>query len=486
MKVHIDIACVHGSKPQVFITYEDIASDPNLTCEVLYQTLRAEQEARGGKLPEILYLQLDNCIRENKNTYLFAYICWLVERNIFKTAYVSFLPVGHTHFDCDRLASRIAFAMKYRDVTAIGDLRSIIEQCNHPAPQVEILNAVADVKGLFNPSDNCNCPVATSRVQRLLGCATKVPPRTLKQREFMSETSPLHWQARKDLEGKVVLQSKLTCDDDQWSAQHYPWTPSAPRPDDRTFEEGSSGLRPSDLKTRKQKPLADTRATELAKSLPHVKSKLSEDDWEAVKDIWDSLVGDTHLEDRPLPHDGLFINEEDDPCLRALAQQQNEAAEDSRLFMRPPSRVFQNTNRQALDREKRKRRGRADGELIVGNLVALTGKYTEDVTRNDQQDFWVAKILQLDHEAEQVHVSYYNTPVLRCLTSHRAKYRAWVGAHSKDWIDTSRVLHTFTEFTPGGLITAFERRKIGFALNLPPDSDAFTTEAEKDTDSDSD
>jgi hypothetical protein len=221
---------------------------------------------------------------------------------------------------------------------------------------------------------------------------------------------------------------------------------------------------------------------ELAKSLPNVRSKLSEDDWEAMNDIWDSLKGDTHLEDRPVSHDGLFINEEDDPCLRAVAQQQSEVAQDSRLFMRPSCRVFQNTNRQALDREERKRRGRADGELVIGNLVALTGKYTEDVTLDKQQDCWVGKILELDHEHEQVHVSYYNTPVIRCLDSARAKYRAWTAAHARDWIDISRVLHTFAAFTPGMLITAHDRRKIQMALNLPPDSDAFASEAEEDTD----
>ena len=116
LRIHIDIACVHGSRPHMFLAYENMCSDPNMTCEVLYRTLRKEQELRGGgPLPPTFFLQMDNCIRENKNTTLFCYVAWLVERGIFETAYVSFLPVGHTHFDCDRVASRISTAIPADD-----------------------------------------------------------------------------------------------------------------------------------------------------------------------------------------------------------------------------------------------------------------------------------------------------------------------------------------------------------------------------------
>lgn len=37
-------------------------------------------------LPEVLYLQLDNCFREKKNKYLFGYCALLVELNIFREA----------------------------------------------------------------------------------------------------------------------------------------------------------------------------------------------------------------------------------------------------------------------------------------------------------------------------------------------------------------------------------------------------------------
>ena len=101
----------------------------------------------------------------------------------------------------------------------------------------------------------------------------------------MKDTSSLHWLIRRDLEKKVAIQSKLICDDEQWSAQHYPWTNAAPRSGGRTFVEKTSGLRPSDLRRAAQKPLAKKRADELKKSLKHVKHKLSRQEWEETNKI---------------------------------------------------------------------------------------------------------------------------------------------------------------------------------------------------------
>ena len=72
--------------------------------------IKREEEARGGELPDTMYLQLDNCIRENKNTYVITFLAWLIERGVFKVIKVSFLPVGHTNFDNDQVASRVSTA----------------------------------------------------------------------------------------------------------------------------------------------------------------------------------------------------------------------------------------------------------------------------------------------------------------------------------------------------------------------------------------
>ena len=114
LKHHVEIAQVAGSPEQVytFVTQEDIRGDPNLTVECIQRILKKEERRRGGALPKELCLQLDNCWRENKNSYTLAYLASLVERGIFDVIYLSFLPVGHTNFVPDRIASRIAVAVK--------------------------------------------------------------------------------------------------------------------------------------------------------------------------------------------------------------------------------------------------------------------------------------------------------------------------------------------------------------------------------------
>jgi hypothetical protein len=469
----MEIACVHGSPPYVYLGYENLYSDPNLICDVLYRTLRAEQEKRGGKLPKILYIQLDNCIRENKNTAFFCYVSWLVERGIFHHIYVSFLPVGHTHFDCDALASRISVAFRYNDVLDLQSLVEYIRHCNFPSPIVVVIDAVPDVKGLFNPTGEQTFPVTTSRVRRCAGCSTKEHPQ--RERDFyMGATSPLHWFIRKDLLGKVFVQTKLTCDDTQWSTQFYPWTPNAPRPDNRDFEPSTSGLRPSDLRMAAQKPLTETRAIELKRSIPQVEIRLTTSEWEEVTKIYDMLRTDVHLELRVVPHGGLFIDELDEPAPPVVVEHEQEEA---RLFLRPPSRVFNNTNRQAIDRLNRKRRGRARSELVIGNFVAITTNYLDSVPEAERQDFWVGKIISLDYETEDLHISYYHTAALQCLTKD-CMYRAWTGRYSKDWVSISRVLHTFDDFTARKRINAENKRLIGAAIDLPADE----SEAEPDED----
>ena len=104
-----------------------------------------------GKLAKTLYLQLDNCPRENKNSYLVAFCNWLVQRHVFDTIELSFLQVGHTHNECDQVAYRISFACRHNDVCTRGDLAKINRNGYTPKPFVTHLDEVADFKRLVNP-----------------------------------------------------------------------------------------------------------------------------------------------------------------------------------------------------------------------------------------------------------------------------------------------------------------------------------------------
>ena len=50
-----------------------------------------------NRLHEVIYIQLDNTSRENKNKYFIAFMAYLVAMRYTKEVIMSFLMVGHTH-----------------------------------------------------------------------------------------------------------------------------------------------------------------------------------------------------------------------------------------------------------------------------------------------------------------------------------------------------------------------------------------------------
>ena len=142
LKTHLMIDIVHGRGCHVYITPEArVASDPNLTIECLQRTLK-RIEAQDGYLPPVLYLQLDNCWRENKNSYVIAYLAWLVERKVFKKIFLSFLPVGHTHNEADQCASCLSIGCRNHDIKCLEDLQRVIKKSYFPVPEVEYISEV--------------------------------------------------------------------------------------------------------------------------------------------------------------------------------------------------------------------------------------------------------------------------------------------------------------------------------------------------------
>ena len=69
--------------------YYQYPHDSNLTMTVLLEVLVRWSEE--FDLPPILYLQFDNCVRENKNRYMFALLALLVEDKIF----IKYLILGN-------------------------------------------------------------------------------------------------------------------------------------------------------------------------------------------------------------------------------------------------------------------------------------------------------------------------------------------------------------------------------------------------------
>jgi hypothetical protein len=75
---------VHTQNPQGKIAYAFLdlyewPHDANLIANIMLLIFNQEKP-----LPPVLYLQLDNCFRENKNKYMLGFCSLLVEFGIFK------------------------------------------------------------------------------------------------------------------------------------------------------------------------------------------------------------------------------------------------------------------------------------------------------------------------------------------------------------------------------------------------------------------
>ena len=70
-------------------------------------------------LPPVLYVQLDNCWKDNKCRFVKAFWSMLVAKGIFREVYVSYLLVGHTHDDIDASFGRWSMDLRENDYPTI-------------------------------------------------------------------------------------------------------------------------------------------------------------------------------------------------------------------------------------------------------------------------------------------------------------------------------------------------------------------------------
>lgn len=138
--IHTDNA--EGRIPLIFYDIKHLPHDSNLTIHCLSAALLKLK----GKFGKSLFLQLDNCFRENKNKYVLSFVSLLVELKIFKEAYIHFLPVGHTHEDVDQMFSCVARQLKSRNALTLPDLEAETSKSYSPPIEVIPVTMVQDVK----------------------------------------------------------------------------------------------------------------------------------------------------------------------------------------------------------------------------------------------------------------------------------------------------------------------------------------------------
>ncbi|KAL3683360.1 hypothetical protein R1sor_001382 [Riccia sorocarpa] len=75
-----------------------------------------------NKLPPTFYIQLDNSSKDNKNWVMMAFFSELVIRGVFKTVFMSFLIVGHTHEDVDAFFSKVNKMLSFQHISNVPQL----------------------------------------------------------------------------------------------------------------------------------------------------------------------------------------------------------------------------------------------------------------------------------------------------------------------------------------------------------------------------
>ena len=75
-------------------------------CTILHDYFSSlRQTTPPNEWPHTLFLQVDNCWKENKNTTDLRYMGLLIKFGWFKNVHINSLPVGHTHEDIDQMFS---------------------------------------------------------------------------------------------------------------------------------------------------------------------------------------------------------------------------------------------------------------------------------------------------------------------------------------------------------------------------------------------
>jgi hypothetical protein len=143
LNVHVTGVLVHNAKQRAFVYtwLDNFPADSNVSIQVILDVIN-RMKAK-GPLPPTLYIQADNCWRENKNKYLLGFLHCLVEEKVFTKIKLSFLPKGHTHEDVDQMFSRFSVRLKGRHVVTIDDLHDVFKNGYDPTPKCIWMKSMA-------------------------------------------------------------------------------------------------------------------------------------------------------------------------------------------------------------------------------------------------------------------------------------------------------------------------------------------------------
>lgn len=92
------------------------AADANFVLSCLFDIMASK------KLRPIVIIQADNCVAQNKNSYVQKFAAYLVENELCEEVYIKFMVVGHTKFSVDGCFGSLKNVMKHCDLFSELDI----------------------------------------------------------------------------------------------------------------------------------------------------------------------------------------------------------------------------------------------------------------------------------------------------------------------------------------------------------------------------
>ena len=416
----------HGDKRRVFVydSMEHIPHGPGMTIDGLQRTLKTLECENNGFLPDILFLQLDNCYRENKNAYLFAFLANLIERKVFKQIYVSYLPVGHTHDLVDQVNSRLSKACEKQVIPTREVLFNLIKTGYTPIPSVVRMDGIAHFRKLVNPELHSQYGGSQCLIYQMSGVVT-----------------PLHFLIEADGAGRPGVRTKLTCEQEVWSTYFYP------------LRNNPSGIDVSRIEGNDFKDVDAKRITELKRDVQSTCWRRCMTP-EVVNAVEDEIK---IIENPPNMYNwadaGRFVKEDADGHVAAIEAIEEE--KEIRVELRPHSGLF-NT---AYARQTHKQQ-----IIAVGKFVAVDMR-NHHQSENDQLRFYVGKIRSIDPAIRKVSVRWWNA-----VTEFDSRYRCYTGPNPIADVNYDDIIISFDTFTAQTCkIRSKDKKAIEKLLEMAPE-----------------
>jgi hypothetical protein len=138
----------------IFSYLPSVSKGGNLICTLLLFSIAASITSDdNSSSSNILWLQCDGG-SENINRYLFAFVAYLVEKGIYKEAYINRMVVGHTHSQIDQLFRSVRGIFAIKSIKSLFGLYKEIHENFKDTfkPVLVFLDCILDFEDFFKDS----------------------------------------------------------------------------------------------------------------------------------------------------------------------------------------------------------------------------------------------------------------------------------------------------------------------------------------------